>query len=42
VHLKALAKISRMFRSDALREGILAATTAEQIYSLIAQEDAGA
>ncbi len=42
VHLKALAKISRMFRSDALREAILSATTAEQIYALISQEDAGA
>jgi PTS system nitrogen regulatory IIA component len=42
VHLKALAKISRMFRSDALREGILAATTAKDIYALIVQEDSRA
>lgn len=42
VHLKALAKISRMFRSDALREGILAATTAQEIYALIVQEDSRA
>jgi PTS system nitrogen regulatory IIA component len=40
VHLKALAKISRLFRSDVLREQVLAATTSEQIYSLIATEDA--
>lgn len=40
VHLKALAKISRLFRSDVLREQILAATTAEQIFALIDAEDA--
>ena len=40
VHLKALAKISRLFRSDALREAILASTSAEEIYALIAAEDA--
>jgi PTS system nitrogen regulatory IIA component len=40
MHLKALAKISRLFRSDALREQILAASTAEQIFALIEAEDA--
>ncbi len=39
VHLKALSKVSRLFRSDALRESILAANTPEEIYALIAQED---
>lgn len=40
VHLKALSKVSRLFRSDALRESILAANTPAEIYALIAQEDA--
>lgn len=40
VHLKALAKISRLFRSDVLREAILASSSASEIYALIAQEDA--
>ncbi len=39
VHLKALSKVSRLFRSDSLRDAILAAPTATDIYSLIAQED---
>lgn len=39
VHLKALSKVSRLFRSDALRDAILAASTPEEIYALIAQED---
>ena len=39
MHLKALSKVSRLFRSDALRDAILAATTSEEIYALIAQED---
>jgi PTS system nitrogen regulatory IIA component len=39
VHLKALSKISRLFRSDALREALLAAKTPEEIYELISQED---
>lgn len=39
VHLKALAKISRLFRSDLLREQILAASSAAQIYALIEAED---
>lgn len=39
VHLKALSKVSRLFRSDSLRDAILAAPTAEAIYALISQED---
>jgi PTS system nitrogen regulatory IIA component len=39
VHLKALAKISRLFRSDELREAILASSSASEIYALIAAED---
>jgi PTS system nitrogen regulatory IIA component len=42
VHLKALSKVSRLFRSDTLRDAILAANTREEIYALIAQEDARA
>jgi PTS system nitrogen regulatory IIA component len=40
LHLKALSKLSRLFRSDALKEAILTATMAEQILSLISAEDA--
>ena len=40
LHLKALSKLSRLFRSDALKDALLAASTAEQIYALIMQEDA--
>jgi nitrogen PTS system EIIA component len=39
LHLKALARISRLFKSAAFRESILAAKTSEDIYALIAQED---
>jgi PTS system nitrogen regulatory IIA component len=42
LHLKALSKINRLFRSEQLKEGILQATSAEDIYALIAQEDARA
>ena len=42
LHLKALSKINRIFRSDALREQLLQAKTAEQIHALIAEEDARA
>lgn len=42
VHLKALSKVSRLFRSDALRDALLAADTAEAIYGLISQEDSKA
>jgi mannitol/fructose-specific phosphotransferase system IIA component (Ntr-type) len=37
--LKALSKVSRLFRSDTLRDAILAAETATAIYSLISAED---
>lgn len=39
VHLKALSKVSRLFRSDSLRDAILAAPTADAIYALIQAED---
>lgn len=39
VHLKALSKVSRLFRSDSLRDAILSAPTADAIYALISQED---
>lgn len=42
LHLKALSKISRLFRSDSLREALLAAKTTDEIYALISQEDARA
>jgi nitrogen PTS system EIIA component len=38
-HLKALSKVSRLLRSDALREAILGAPTAERIHALILEED---
>lgn len=38
-HLKALSKVSRLFRSDALRAAILGAGTAERIHALIVEED---
>jgi PTS system nitrogen regulatory IIA component len=41
-HLKALARISRVFRSQPLREAILAAPTAAEIHRLIAAADAAA
>ncbi len=40
IHLKALARISRIFKSPAFRQGILEAKDGAQIYSLISQEDA--
>lgn len=39
LHLKALARISRLFKSPAFRESILRAEGAEAIYSLISRED---
>jgi len=42
LHLKALARISRLFKNPRFRESILKATTPEQIYSLTAEEDARA
>jgi PTS system nitrogen regulatory IIA component len=38
-HLKALSRVSRIFRMPAFREAILAAPTAEEIYRLILAED---
>jgi PTS system nitrogen regulatory IIA component len=40
IHLKALARVSRLFKSQTFRESILKADSAEKIYELIAQEDA--
>jgi PTS system nitrogen regulatory IIA component len=42
VHLKALARVSRLFRNATLRDAILAAPSADEIYRLIAEEDARA
>jgi PTS system nitrogen regulatory IIA component len=42
VHLKALARISRLFKNARFRQSILEARTAEEIYRLIADEDARA
>ena len=39
LHLKALARISRLFKSSSFRDAILAAQTSAEIYALIAQED---
>ncbi len=38
-HLKALSRVSRIFRMPAFREAILAAPTAEEIHRLIVTED---
>ncbi len=40
IHLKALARISRLFRSAALRKAILDAPDAKAIFQLISEEDA--
>ena len=42
LHLKALARISRLFKNGSFRDAILAAKSSEEIYSLIAREDAKA
>lgn len=42
LHLKALARISRLFKNPSFRASILAAQSASEIYALIAQEDAKA
>jgi PTS system nitrogen regulatory IIA component len=39
-HLKALARISRIFKTPAFREALLRAASAEEIYRLIEAEDA--
>ncbi len=38
-HLKVLARISRLFKNQDLREGILKLQNANQIYSLFLEED---
>ena len=42
LHLKALARISRLFKNPSFRASILAAQSPAEIYALIAQEDAKA
>lgn len=42
LHLKALARISRLFKNPSFREAILQAGSAHDIYALITQEDAKA
>lgn len=39
VHLKALARVSRLFRNPELRDAILKATGSDAIYRLISDED---
>ena len=39
LHLKALARISRLFKSQSLREEILMAESVDKIYSLLVEED---
>jgi nitrogen PTS system EIIA component len=39
LHLKALARISRLFKSQSLREEILMAENIDKIYSLLVEED---
>ena len=38
-HLKALARISRLFKNPSLRESILRTNEADQIYSILVDED---
>lgn len=38
-HLKALARISRIFKNQNLRDGLLKMQDADQIYSLLLEED---
>ena len=42
IHLKALARISRLFKNPGFRKAIIEATSAKAIYDLIAGEDAKA
>lgn len=39
LHLKALAKIARLFKNSSLRENILKAESASEIYTVIREED---
>ena len=38
-HLKALARISRLFKNQVLREGILKSDNVDAIYSILLEED---
>jgi PTS system nitrogen regulatory IIA component len=38
-HLKALARISRLFKNPSLRESVLCANEIDQIYSILVDED---
>jgi len=40
LHLKALARISRLFKQPQFRQGILAANDGAAIFRLISEEDA--
>jgi PTS system nitrogen regulatory IIA component len=40
LHLKALARVSRLFKDGSFRERLLAARDADEIFRLIAEEDA--
>jgi PTS system nitrogen regulatory IIA component len=40
VHLKALARLSRLFRDSDFRERLMAAPTREVMYQVISDEDA--
>jgi PTS system nitrogen regulatory IIA component len=40
IHLKALAKISRLLKRPNLRESLMAAPTKEEIFSILTREDA--
>jgi PTS system nitrogen regulatory IIA component len=40
IHLKALARISRLFRNASLRQAIMNAPDAKAIFTLISEEDA--
>jgi PTS system nitrogen regulatory IIA component len=39
LHLKVLARISRILKNELLKDKLLAATTAEEIYAIIEEED---
>ena len=39
IHLKALARISRLLKDSSFRRSIMGATTSQEIYDIIAQED---
>ena len=40
LHLKALARVSRLFKDGAFRERLMAAKDAEEIFRLVVEEDA--